>query len=218
MVPIRLAKATSLIELPFVAVAVTIRCLVAVHVTSVLQGRQLCNEDQVMGVLPKRFAKYGLTLHPEKTRLVNFGRYAEEHAKRQGKKPATFDFLGFTHICAHSRRGRFTVHVRTMKKPLRRGLTAVAEWCQENRHEPVEEQQQTLNAKLRGHYQYYGLPTNSRSIWRFYRGVCRIWRKWLNRRTCGNRLTWEKYTALLRRYPLLLPWITRSWNCAGSRT
>jgi RNA-directed DNA polymerase len=153
--------------------------------------------DKVMEVLPKRFAKYGLTLHPEKTRLVDFGRYAEEHAKRQGKKPATFDFLGFTHICARSRRGKFTVHVRTMKKP-------------------VEEQQQTLNAKLRGHYQYYGLPTNSRSIWKFYRGVCRIWRKWLNRRTRGKRLTWEKYTELLRRHPLLLPWITRSWHCAGS--
>jgi RNA-directed DNA polymerase len=172
--------------------------------------------DKVMEVLPKRFAKYGLTLHPEKTRLVDFGRYAEEHAKRQGKKPATFDFLGFTHICARSRRGKFTVNVRTMKKRLRRGLTAVAEWCQENRHEPVEKQQQTLNAKLRGHYQYYGLPTNSRSIWQFYREVCSIWRKWLNRRTRGKRLTWEKYAALLRRYPLLLPRITHSWNGAGS--
>jgi group II intron reverse transcriptase/maturase len=174
--------------------------------------------EKVMEVLPKRFAKYGLTLHPEKTRLVHFGRYAEERARWQGKKPATFDFLGFTHICARSRKGKFTVHVRTMKKRLRRGLTAMAGWCQENRHEPVEEQQQTLNAKLRGHYQYYGLPTNSRSIWKFYRGVCRIWRKWLNRRTRGKRLTWEKYTELLRRHPLLLPWITRPWNCAGSRT
>jgi hypothetical protein len=72
---------------------------------------------------------------------VNFGRYAEEHAKRQGKKPATFDFLGFTHICARSRRGKFIVQVRTMKKRLRRGLTAIAEWCQENRHKPVDEQQ-----------------------------------------------------------------------------
>jgi len=159
--------------------------------------------EKVMEVLPKRFAKYGLTLHPEKTRLVDFGRYAEEHAKRQGKKPATFDFLGFTHICARSRRGKFTVNVRTMKKRLRRGLKAIAEWCQKNRHEPVEEQQQTLNAKLRGHYQYYGLPTNSRSIWKFYRGVCRIWRKWLNRRTRGKRLTWENYTELLRRHPFV---------------
>ncbi len=104
----------------------------------------------MMEVLPKRFAKYGLTLHPEKTRLVSFGRYAEEEAKRQGKKPATFDFLGFTHICARSRRGKFTVNVRTMKKRLRRGLTAIAEWCQQNRHEPVDEQQKTLNAPCFG--------------------------------------------------------------------
>ena len=127
--------------------------------------------DKVMEVLPKRFAKYGLTIHPEKTRLLEFGRYAEEKAKRQGKKPATFDFLGFTHICARSRKGKFTVHVRTMKKRFRRGLLAIAEWCQENRHKPVDEQQKTLNAKLRGHYQYYGRPTNYRSIWRFYRDV-----------------------------------------------
>jgi RNA-directed DNA polymerase len=105
-----------------------------------------------------------------------------------------------------------------MKKRLRRGLTAVAEWCQEKRHEPVEEQQQTLSAKLRGHYQYYGLPTNSRSVWRFYRGVCRIWRKWLNRRTRGNRLTWEKYTALLRLHPLLLPWIHTFLELCGEST
>jgi RNA-directed DNA polymerase len=172
--------------------------------------------DKVMEVLPKRFAKYGLTLHPEKTRLVDFGRYAEEHAKRQGKKPATFDFLGFTHICARSRRGKFAVNVRTMKKRLRRGLTAIAEWCRENRHEPVNQQQRTLNAKLRGHYQYYGLPTNSRSIWQFYRAVQSIWRKWLSRRTRGKRMTWENYVELLRRHPLLLPRITHSWNGAES--
>ena len=172
--------------------------------------------DKVMEVLPKRFAKYGLTLHPEKTRLVDFGRYAEEHVKRQGKKPVTFDFLGFTHICARSRRGKFTVNVRTMKKRLRRGLTAIAEWCQENRHEPVDRQQKTLNAKLRGHYQYYGLPTNYRSIWQFYREVCSIWRKWLSRRTRGKGMTWEKYADLLRRHPLLHPRIAHSWNGAGS--
>src|SRR5256885_9042133 len=139
--------------------------------------------EKVMEVLPKRFAKYGLTLHPEKTRLVEFGRYAEENAKRQGKKPCTLDFLGLTHICARSRKGKFTVHVRTMKKRFKRGLTGIAEWCQENRHEPVDEQQKALNAKLRGHYQYYGRPTNYRSIRKFYREVCRIWKKWLSRRT-----------------------------------
>jgi RNA-directed DNA polymerase len=172
--------------------------------------------EKVMEVLPKRFAKYGLTIHPEKTRLVEFGRYAEENAKRKGKKPCTLDLLGFTLICARSRNGKFTVHVRTMKKRFRRGLTAIAEWCQENRHLPVDEQQKTLNAKLRGHYQYYGRPTNYRSLWQFYREVRHLWYKWLSRRTRGNGMTWVKYAAILRQYPLLMPRILHSWHGAGS--
>jgi RNA-directed DNA polymerase len=172
--------------------------------------------ERVMEVLPKRFARYGLTLHPEKTRLVEFGRYAEANAKRQGKKPGTLDFLGFTHICARSRKGKFTVHVRTMKKRFRRGLKAIADWCQENRHLPVEKQQKTLNAKLRGHYQYYGRPTNYRSIGRFFREVLHTWHKWLSRRTRGNGMTWEKYAAILRKHPLLLPRIQHSWHGPGS--
>jgi RNA-directed DNA polymerase len=170
---------------------------------------------RVMDVLPKRFAKYGLTLHPEKTRLLAFGRYAEANARKQGKKPCTFDFLGFTHICARSRKGNFAVHVRTMKKRCRRGLTAIAEWCQENRHTPVGDQQKILNAKLRGHYQYYGRPTNYSSIFRFFREVRRIWWKWLSRRTRGKRMTGEKFAALLRKHPLLQPRILHSWNGAG---
>jgi RNA-directed DNA polymerase len=172
--------------------------------------------EKVMEVLPKRFAKYGLTIHPEKTRLVEFGRYAEENAKRKGKKPCTLDLLGFTLICARSRKGKFTVHVRTMKKRFRRGLTAIAEWCQENRHLPVDEQQKTLNAKLRGHYQYYGRPTNYRSLWQFYREVRHLWYKWLSRRTRGNGMTWVKYAAILQQYPLLMPRILHSWHGAGS--
>jgi group II intron reverse transcriptase/maturase len=171
---------------------------------------------KVMEVLPKRFARYGLTLHPEKTRLLEFGRSAVGKAKRSGKKPDTFDFLGYTHVCTLSRRGKFTVHVRTMRKRLRRGLKAIAEWCRENRHMPVEEQQKTLNAKLRGHYQYYGRPTNYRSIWRFYREVRRIWRKGLSRRTRGKGMTWEKYAAILRKHPLLLPRILHPWRRAES--
>ncbi len=167
--------------------------------------------EKVAAVLPKRFAKFGLTLHPEKTRLVDFGRSAEAKAKRQGQKPATFDFLGFTHVCARSRRGKFTVHVLTVGKRLRRSLSEIARWCQEHRHDPVDEQQKTLNQKLRGHYQYYGRPTNYRSLWRFYRGVRNIWRKWLNRRTRGKPLPWARYAELLRRLPLLLPRITQPW-------
>ncbi len=172
--------------------------------------------EKVLSVLPKRFEKYGLTLHPEKTRLIEFGRYAARNAKKQGKKPETFNFLGLTHVCARSQKGKFTVHVKTMAKRLRRGLKAVADWCQQHRHDPVSEQQKTLNAKLRGHYQYYGRPTNHRSIWQFYRRVRRIWREWLSRRTRGRPLTWERFEALLRQHPLVPPRITHSWAGAGS--
>ncbi|HEY6273526.1 MAG TPA: group II intron reverse transcriptase/maturase [Terriglobales bacterium] len=162
--------------------------------------------EKVLEVLPKRFAKFGLTLHPEKTRLIAFGRFAQGEAKKRGKeKPDTFDLLGFTHICARSRQGKFTVHVKTIDKRLRRGLKSIADWCQQHRHDPVSEQQKTLNTKLRGHYQYYGRRTNHASVRRFYREVCGIWRKWLNRRTRGNPLTWEKYYEILRQNPLLTP-------------
>lgn len=168
--------------------------------------------EKVKGVLAKRFARYGLTLHQEKTRLVEFGHYAEGHAKQKGKKPGTFDFLGFTHICTRNRGGKFAVHVRTARKRLRRSSKAVAEWCRRYRHVPVEEQQKALNAKLRGHYQYYGRSTNYRSLKQFYLIVRRTWQKWLNRRTRGGRTTWAKYEGILRKHPLLLPRITRPWR------
>ncbi|MDO8588397.1 MAG: group II intron reverse transcriptase/maturase [Armatimonadota bacterium] len=174
--------------------------------------------EKVMRVLPKRFAKYGLTLHPEKTRLVEFGRYALAKAERAGTKPATFDFLGFTHQCARSRRGKFTVHVKSMKKRLKRAFKAIAEWCQTHRHDPVAQQQQALNAKLRGHYQYYGRATNYRSLRQFYQGVRRLWKKWLNRRTRGKTLSWDVYAQLLRRHPLLRPRIAHPWARMASLT
>ena len=94
--------------------------------------------ERVLAVLPKRFAKYGLTLHPEKTRLVKFGRSAYYQAKREKHKPATFDFLGFTHRCATGRSGKFALHVGTMKKRLRRGLIAISAWCREHLHAPLD--------------------------------------------------------------------------------
>jgi hypothetical protein len=99
----------------------------------------------------KRFGKYGLTLHQEKTRLIEFGRHAAKNAKKRGEKPATFNFLGFTYIGARSRQGKFTAHVKTIAKRFRRGLKAIADWCQQHRHDPVSAQQKTLNANLRGH-------------------------------------------------------------------
>jgi group II intron reverse transcriptase/maturase len=173
--------------------------------------------ERVLAVLTKRFAKYGLTLHPGKTRLIEFGREALIRSEKEGTgKPATFDFLGFTHICKRSRRGKFTIHVRTMRKRLRRSLKAVSTWCRVHRHDEVGEQCEKLNAKLRGHYQYYGRPTNYRSLWEFYRTVRKTWKKWLNRRTRGKTLTWDDYDNLLRLNPLLRPRITRSWASAVS--
>ena len=168
--------------------------------------------EKVHEVLIKRFAKYGLTLHPDKTRLMEFGREALAKSEEPGgKKAATFDFLGFTHVCARSRRGNFTIHVRTMRKRLKRSLKRVSVWCQQHRHDPVEDQAEALNRKLRGHYQYYGRPTNSRSLTEYYREVRKTWKKWLNRRTRGKTLTWKGYEQLLFRHPLLPPRITRAW-------
>jgi group II intron reverse transcriptase/maturase len=171
--------------------------------------------ERVLDVLSKRFAKYGLTLHPEKTRLLAFGRSALPSAPH-APQPATFDFLGLTHVCARSRRGRFTIHVRTIRKRLRRSVKSVARWCQQHRHDPVVNQAAALNAKLRGHYQYYGRPTNYRSLWRFYRLVRRLWHKWLSRRTRGKRLDWDTFQQLLARHPLLLPRICHAWPRTGS--
>jgi len=168
--------------------------------------------ERVLDVLTKRFAKYGLTLHPEKTRLIAFGRQAlAESEKPGGRKPATFDFLGLTHICKRSRKGKFTIHVRTMRKRLKRSLAKVKAWCRLHRHDSVEEQQEALNRKLRGHYQYYGRPTNYRSLWEFYRSTRRIWKYWLNRRSRKHTLNWHMFEHLLECYPLLGPRIVRSW-------
>jgi hypothetical protein len=154
-----------------------------------------------------------LTLHPEKTRLMEFGRKALAKSDQTGgPKPATFDFLGFTHICARTMRGKFTIHVHTMRKRLRRSLKAVTVWCRAHRHDPVEEQQAALNRKLRGHYPYYGRSSNFRGIGEFYERVKRIWQKWLNRRTRGHTLNWLAYTQLLKRHPLLRPRLSRSWK------
>jgi RNA-directed DNA polymerase len=172
--------------------------------------------QKFLKVLHKRFEKFGLTLHPTKTRLVEFGRSALAKAEKMQTKPATFDFLGYTHIAARSRRGNFMVKVKTMRKRLRRSLKAIGLWCKENRHLPVKEQQDTLNAKLRGHYQYYGRSSNYRALLQFNRVVERIWKMWLNRRTRGTTLPWDKFKCLLQRHPLALPRITHTW--AGLRS
>jgi RNA-directed DNA polymerase len=162
--------------------------------------------ERFQEVLPKRFAKYGLKLHPTKTRLLAFGRAAAQEAERTGRrKPETFGFLGFTFYWGKTRTGAWTVKYKTMAKRIRRGLLRWGQWCKQNRHRRLVEQHERLKAVLRGHYQYYGLPTNSRSLARFREGAILQWRKWLGRRDRATAMTWQKFHTILERYPLPAP-------------
>jgi group II intron reverse transcriptase/maturase len=154
---------------------------------------------QVYAVLPRRFAKYGLTLHPEKTKLLAFGRPGDGVGL---ECPASFDFLGFTHTWQRSLRGYWVVKQKTASKRLRRALRAVSDWCRQNRHRPVSEQQATLSRKVRGHCAYYGITGNSEALWRFRCGLLRLWRKWLMRRSASARQSWEWWYAFCARHPL----------------
>ncbi len=152
---------------------------------------------RVLKVLSKRFAKYGLTLHPEKTRLVRFGapgRRKDDDPDKDG--PDSFDFLGFTHYWGKSRRGNWVVKRKTAKDRLKRSLRALSEWCRVHRHRPIAEQCRTLGRKLRGHYAYYGIVGNTRSLGRLLHSVERTWHKWLGRRN-SRGMPWPRFKRLL---------------------
>ena len=117
---------------------------------------------RVMAVLPKRFGRFGLSIHPEKTRLVSFRKPPRNQKK--GKGMGTFDFLGFTHYWAKSRRGNWVIKMKTVRKRLRRAMKRAWCWCRNHRHEPLREQYRMLCLKLRGHYQYYGVRGNYRMM------------------------------------------------------
>jgi group II intron reverse transcriptase/maturase len=155
---------------------------------------------RVHSVLAKRFGKYGLALHEEKSRLVEFRR----PMGRRGKA-ATFDFLGFTHYWGLSRKKKWVVQRKTAKKRLKQAVRRVYQWCRVHRHKPVKEQWQSLCRKMRGHYGFYGITFNIRSLLRFYEQIKRAWRKWLNRRSRNKDMPWDRFNRLLQRYPLPRP-------------
>jgi RNA-directed DNA polymerase len=161
---------------------------------------------RVLAVLAKRFAKYGLTLHPDKTRLVRFERPRKSGGGSGDEpRPGSFDFLGFTHYWAKSRKGCWVIKQRTARDRLSRSLRRLGQWCRANRHAPLRVQRDELNRKLKGHYGYYGITGNYDALVRFYRGVCQLWRKWLSRRSHRGRRPWEWFNALLERLPLARP-------------
>jgi group II intron reverse transcriptase/maturase len=175
---------------------------------------------RVKEVLPKRFGKFGLTIHPDKTRLVPFQR---PHPRSRGKgegpsgRPGTFDFLGFTHFWGRSRRGSWVVKRKTAADRFRRTLREVSSWCRRHRHDSVGEQQRTLNQKLQGHNAYYGITGNVASLLSFRRAVRRIWQKWLSRRNRKRTFSWAKFVRMEERYPLVRARVVRSIYAVGSQ-
>lgn len=158
--------------------------------------------QRIMAVLPKRFGRYGLTIHPTKTKLVKFSRPT---LKDEGKGNGTFDFLGFTHYWTRGRKGTWVVKRKTAAKRLRRAGKRVWQWCQKHRHDPMREQCKTLSSKLRGHYQYYGIRSNYAYLQVYYQHMQQAWRSWLGRRGGKKRMTHRRFADLLAVFPLPPP-------------
>lgn len=167
-------------------------CLIRFADDAVLLTRNARDAERVMEVLPKRFQRFGLHLHPEKTCVAKFK--PQEHV--------SIDFLGFTHYWRKNRRGGWSIRRKTMKSRLARAVKAAGHWCRNNRHRPLPEQYTKLCSKIRGHYAYFGIRGNSESLGRFLYLVRRLWIKWLRRRSQRHRLSWEFAERLLQRYPL----------------
>jgi hypothetical protein len=162
---------------------------------------------RLQDALGKRLGKFGLALEPTKTKLVEFGRFAQRHASKHGRKrPETIYFLGFTLYCARNRKGNFKVGMRTEKSRLRRSLMSLQEKMRQIRHLTIGQQVDELNDALRGHYAYYGVAGNIRALQRVYRNVECYWRKMLcSRSWAGRHFTWADFNRLKERIPLLQP-------------
>ena len=164
---------------------------------------------RVLEVLAKRLEKYGLRLHPDKTRMVEFCRPSK--SQRGGpQRERSFAMLGFTHYWGRSRKGRWVVKRKTAKDRLSRALREIGQWCRRNRHKSLPEQHAALSRKLRGHYAYYGITGNSAALARFRCEAYRRWRKWLGRRSWSGRMSWERFTRILATYPLPLARVVHS--------
>lgn len=170
---------------------------------------------RVLGVLGKRMGRFGLTVHAEKTRMVDF-RFKRPGGRRHPATQATaFDFLGFTHVWGRSRRGKNVVYQRTAKSRYARALKAVWDWCKTHRHRPIAEQHARLSRAMQGHYAYYGITGNSRRLRWYAHAVERTWQTWLSRRSRGQRHRWDRFTALLERLPLPRPRIVHRYTTAS---
>ena len=161
---------------------------------------------RVQKVLEKRLAKFNLKLEPTKTKLVEFGRYAQRYAGKRGRRrPETIYFLGFTLYCTRNRKGNFRVGLRTEKSRFRRTLANVQDLMRRMRHLPVREQVVNLNRVLRGHYAYFGIAGNIRALQKIYRAVERYWHKMLSSRSWKGGVRWRMFHQIRQRVPLMRP-------------
>jgi len=157
--------------------------------------------EQFLEAMRERFAKFGLALHPQKTRLIEFGRYAEQRRKEQGLgRPETFDFLGFTHCCSKTRQGGFKILRLTIKKRLRATLAAIREKLKQKRHEPIGQVGAWLTKVIRGYFNYHAVPDNLRRLSGFRHEVCRAWLEQLRRRSQKDKMTWARFGCLAKKY------------------
>jgi group II intron reverse transcriptase/maturase len=170
---------------------------------------------RVLAVLGKRLERYGLTLHPDKTRFIDFRNRRPEPTDHSDVDGTSFDFLGLTHFWGKSRNGRPIVRQVTAKSRYARALAAVIEWCRENRHQPIPEQHAHLAAMMRGHFAYYGIAGNGRRLRWYARQVVRIWKKWLSRRGRHGNVPWSRLAELLKRHPLPPPRITHPYTAVS---
>ena len=165
----------------------------------------------MLAVLGKRFARYGLRLHPEKTRYVDF-RFRRPKGRHPATSGTTFNFLGFTHVWGQSRKGKPVVRQVTAKDRYARSLKAVRAWCREHMHLSLKMQHRRLSRSMEGHYAYYGITGNIRRIRWYHHQVERIWKATLSRRSRSGRLTWDRMQRVLERYPLPAARIVHQWQ------
>jgi RNA-directed DNA polymerase len=162
---------------------------------------QRAEAEQFREELAERLKKFNLELHGEKTRLIEFGRQAADRRKQQGQgKPETFNFLGFTHMCSTTRKGKFVVKRQTMHKRMRGKLKVVKEELRRRMHLPIPQQGRWLASVLRGHYQYYGVPFNSLALWEFRTHVVTLWKRLLSRRSQKGNVNWERMKRLCQKW------------------
>jgi RNA-directed DNA polymerase len=169
---------------------------------AVMAFDNLIDARRVLAVLGKRLDRFGLTLHPDKTRIVDFRPQMTEVARHPETDGTSFDFLGLTHVWGLSRKGKNMVRQVTAKSRLARALAEVKGWCRQNRHRPVLDQHRHLSSMMRGHFAYYGVGGNARRLRSYAHHVVRIWQKWLSRRDRQSVVRWTRLNEILKRHPL----------------